>query len=98
MKNELYKEKLQSGVVNQVEVKSANNKPPLPLTPRPIYNRQPPPPPPVTAVDTLVDVDEDEDEDSDDESRELHQEWFVIWCVNVLTYKHCYSSHAKLRW
>ncbi|KAI9287437.1 SacI homology domain-containing protein [Umbelopsis sp. AD052] len=73
MKNELYKEKLQSGVVTQVEVKSAsNNKPPLPLTPRPIYNRPPPPPPPpATVVDPLVDIDDDDDDDNDSDDESL---------------------------
>jgi hypothetical protein len=63
MKNELYQERLQSGAVTQVEVKSVSNKPPLPLAPRPVFNKQPPPPP-EAAVDILVDVD---DSDSDEE-------------------------------
>lgn len=66
MKNDLYQERLQSGAVTQVEVKSVNNKPPLPLTPRPIFSKQaiPPSPSPEAAVDILVDLD---DEASDDE-------------------------------
>jgi hypothetical protein len=66
MKNELYQEKLQSGVVSKVEVNydKTNRKPPLPTTPRPVVNKHISTPPAVD--DILIDVDEIESDDDDD--------------------------------